>query len=105
VVIVNTCGFIQEAKEQSIETILEACELKATARSRRSWRWGASSSATAPSWAEIPEVDLFLGLTELPGLVPELRARGLPARRRTSGSRHGAAAPHPLHRRRRTRRI
>ncbi len=28
VVIVNTCGFIQEAKEQSIETILEACELK-----------------------------------------------------------------------------
>ena len=28
VVIVNTCGFIQEAKEQSIETILEACDLK-----------------------------------------------------------------------------
>src|SRR5210317_2214971 len=28
VVIVNTCGFIQEAKEQSIETILEACSLK-----------------------------------------------------------------------------
>ena len=28
VVIVNTCGFIQEAKEQSIETLLEACELK-----------------------------------------------------------------------------
>ena len=29
VVIVNTCGFIEAAKEQSVETILEACELKA----------------------------------------------------------------------------
>ena len=29
ILIVNTCGFIQDAKEQSIETILDACDLKA----------------------------------------------------------------------------
>jgi ribosomal protein S12 methylthiotransferase len=79
VVIVNTCGgFIQQAKEQSIETILEACDLKERGhleavvvvkclveRYKRDLQ------------EEIPEVDLFLGLTELQGLVPELRSRGL----------------------------
>ncbi|MGE0160077.1 MAG: 30S ribosomal protein S12 methylthiotransferase RimO [Gemmatimonadales bacterium] len=78
VVIVNTCGFIQEAKEQSIETILEACEAKAT-------RGGPSAVVAvgclverhaAELAAEIPEVDLFLGLSDLPRLVPELRRRG-----------------------------
>ena len=78
VVIVNTCGFIQEAKEQSIETILEACEAKG--------RRGGPSAVVAVGClverhgaelaAEIPEVDLYLGLTDLPKLVPELRRRG-----------------------------
>jgi ribosomal protein S12 methylthiotransferase len=78
VVIVNTCGFIQEAKEQSIETILEACQLK---------EQGALSAVVAVGCmvqrhgeemrAEIPEVDLYMGLTELQGLVPALRERGL----------------------------
>jgi ribosomal protein S12 methylthiotransferase len=78
VVIVNTCGFIQEAKEQSIETILEACEAKT--------RRGGPSAVVAVGClverhgaelaAEIPEVDLYLGLTDLPRLVPELRRRG-----------------------------
>jgi ribosomal protein S12 methylthiotransferase len=78
VVIVNTCGFIQEAKEQSIETILEACEAKASGR-------GPSAVVAvgclverngAELAAEIPEVDLYLGLTDLPRLIPELRRRG-----------------------------
>ena len=78
VVIVNTCGFIQEAKEQSIETILEACDAKA--------KRGGPSAVVAVGClverhgselaAEIPEVDLYLGLSELPRLVPELRRRG-----------------------------
>jgi ribosomal protein S12 methylthiotransferase len=79
VVIVNTCGFIQEAKEQSIETILEACEAKAEGRGPSAVvavgclieRHGAELAA------EIPEVDLYLGLSDLPRLVPELRRRGL----------------------------
>ena len=78
VVIVNTCGFIQSAKEQSIETILEACQLKergdlkaVVAVGCMVQRYGAELSA------EIPEVDLYMGLTELQGLVPALRSRGL----------------------------
>jgi ribosomal protein S12 methylthiotransferase len=77
VVIVNTCGFIQEAKEQSIETILEACELKAGGALKAVVAVGCLVERHgAELAAEIPEVDLFLGLSQLRGLVPELRARG-----------------------------
>jgi ribosomal protein S12 methylthiotransferase len=77
VVIVNTCGFIQEAKEQSIETILEACELKAGGALRAVVAVGCLVERHgAELAAEIPEVDLFLGLSQLQGLVPELRERG-----------------------------
>jgi ribosomal protein S12 methylthiotransferase len=78
VVIVNTCGFIQSAKEQSIETILEACELKASSGLKAVVAVGCLVQRHgAELQAEIPEVDLFLGLTDLPTLVPELRSRGL----------------------------
>ncbi len=78
VVIVNTCGFIQEAKEQSIETILEACQLKAEGGLKAVVAVGCMVQRYREELtAEIPEVDLFLGLTELPRLVPELRARGI----------------------------
>ena len=77
-VIVNTCGFIQEAKEQSIETILEACDLKASGGLKAVVAVGCLVQRyKADLVREIPEVDLFMGLTELPGLVPELRERGL----------------------------
>lgn len=78
VVIVNTCGFIQSAKEQSIETILEACSLKDSGDIRAVVAVGCLVQRHGDELAqEIPEVDLFLGLTELPTLVPELRSRGL----------------------------
>jgi ribosomal protein S12 methylthiotransferase len=78
VVIVNTCGFIEAAKEQSIETILEACELKASGDVRAVVAVGCMVQRYKEELArEIPEVDLFLGLTELKELVPELRRRGL----------------------------
>lgn len=78
VVIVNTCGFIQEAKEQSIETILEACELKAEGGLKAVVAVGCLVQRYKDELVrEIPEVDLFMGLTDLPGLVPELRGRGL----------------------------
>ena len=77
VVIVNTCGFIQEAKEQSIETILEACELKQAGGAKAVVAVGCLVQRHGAELArEIPEVDLFLGLTDLPRLVPELRGRG-----------------------------
>ncbi len=78
VVIVNTCGFIQEAKEQSIETILEACDLKAEGGLKAVVAVGCLVQRYKDDLVEeIPEVDLFMGLTELQGLVPELRRRGL----------------------------
>jgi ribosomal protein S12 methylthiotransferase len=78
VVIVNTCGFIQEAKEQSIETILEACELKAGGEIKAVVAVGCLVQRYKDDlMQEIPEVDVFMGLTDLPGLVPELRGRGL----------------------------
>ena len=78
VVIVNTCGFIQEAKEQSIETILEACDLKERGKLKAVVAVGCLVQRYKQDLQEeIPEVDLFMGLTELKGLVPELRSRGL----------------------------
>jgi ribosomal protein S12 methylthiotransferase len=77
-VIVNTCGFIQAAKEQSIETILEACQLKDAGALKAVVAVGCMVERHgAEMRAEIPEVDLFLGLTELKGLIPALRSRGL----------------------------
>jgi ribosomal protein S12 methylthiotransferase len=78
VVIVNTCGFIQSAKEQSIETLLEACALKADGGLRAVVAVGCMVQRYGDDLRrEIPEVDLYMGLTELQGLVPELRNRGL----------------------------
>ena len=78
VVIVNTCGFIQSAKEESIETILDACSLKAEGALKAVIAVGCLVQRHGEELErEIPEVDLFMGLTELPGLVPELRTRGL----------------------------
>ncbi len=78
VVIVNTCGFIEAAKEQSIETILEACDLKAEGGVRAVVAVGCMVQRYKEEMArEIPEVDLFLGLTDLGELIPSLRARGL----------------------------
>ncbi len=78
VVIVNTCGFIEAAKEQSIETILDAVQLKEEGGVRAVVAVGCMVQRYKDELqAEIPEVDLFLRLDELKGLVPELRERGL----------------------------
>ncbi len=78
VVIVNTCGFIEAAKEQSIETILEAVQLKESGGVRAVVAVGCMVQRYKEELTEeIPEVDLFLRLDELKSLVPELRSRGL----------------------------
>ncbi|HSJ14011.1 MAG TPA: 30S ribosomal protein S12 methylthiotransferase RimO [Longimicrobiales bacterium] len=81
VVVVNTCGFIDVAKEESIEAILDAVRLKREGRIRAVVAIGCLVQRYQAELAEeIPEVDLFLGLTETERLVPLLRARGaLPA--------------------------
>ena len=78
ILIVNTCGFIQDAKEQSLETILDACDLKARGHLNAVVAVGCLVQRYKTELTnEIPEVDFFMGLTELQGLVPELRRRGL----------------------------
>ena len=77
VVVVNTCGFIESAKEQSIETILEACRLKEDGRVRAVVAVGCMVQRYKDELrSEIPEVDLFLGLSEMDSLIPELRRSG-----------------------------
>ena len=78
VVIINTCGFIQAAKEESIETILQACRMKEDGEIRAVVAVGCMVERYPQELAtEIPEVDLFLGLGGLSRLIPELRERGL----------------------------
>ena len=77
VVVVNTCGFIEAAKEQSIDTILNACALKERGRVKAVAAVGCMVQRYRDELErEIPEVDLFLGIAEMSRLVPELRARG-----------------------------
>ncbi|HEX2166834.1 MAG TPA: radical SAM protein, partial [Longimicrobiales bacterium] len=78
VIVINTCGFIDVAKEESVDAILDAVRLKQEGRVRAVVAMGCMVQRyKAELQDELPEVDLFLGLTEAETLVPELRARGL----------------------------
>ena len=78
VVVINTCGFIDSAKEESIETILDAVRMKKDGTVRAVVAMGCLVQRYKSELeVEIPEVDLFLGLTEAEKLVPSLRAKGL----------------------------
>lgn len=83
VVVVNTCGFIDAAKRESIETILEAARLKGEGNCRAVVAVGCLVERHREELAaSLPEVDLFLGLRDLDRLVPELQQRGLLGERR-----------------------
>lgn len=86
VVVINTCGFIDMAKEESVDAVLDAVRMKQQGRVRAVVAMGCLVQRYKDELhAEIPEVDLFIGLTEAETLVPALRARGLlPATGRTS---------------------
>ena len=80
VIVINTCGFIETAKEESIEAILDAVRLKQEGRVRAVVAMGCMVQRYKKDLeAEIPEVDAFLGLTEIQQLPSVLRqARILP---------------------------
>ena len=78
VILVNTCGFIDAAKRESIDAILEAAKLKETAAVKAVVAVGCLVQRYKQELTqEIPEVDLLLGFSELHHLVPELAKRGL----------------------------
>src|SRR5512141_1074242 len=62
VIVVNTCGFIESAKEESVEAIVELADLKRTGRCKKLVVTGCLVQRHADELAkELPEVDHFLG--------------------------------------------
>ncbi len=97
VILVNTCGFIDAAKQESIDAIVQAGQLKADGACQALVAVGCMVQRHKDELADaLPEVDLFLGASEMDRLIPELAARGVVAPEplaahpgvRVFGSRH-----------------
>ena len=72
IVIVNTCGFIEKAKEESINTILDQVALKKKGKLDKVYVTGCLSERYKNNLeAEIPEVDAFFGTMELPQILKQ----------------------------------
>ena len=80
IVIVNTCGFIEKAKEESIHTILQQVELKKRGRIDKVYVTGCLSQRYREDLEQtIPEVDAWFGTMEMPLILKKfvLPLRGL----------------------------
>ncbi|WP_157209045.1 30S ribosomal protein S12 methylthiotransferase RimO [Mariniflexile maritimum] len=75
IVVINTCGFINNAKEESINTILEFMQKKEEGEVDKVFVTGCLSERYKPELLkEIPNVDQYFGTTELPALLKALGA-------------------------------
>jgi ribosomal protein S12 methylthiotransferase len=75
VVIINTCGFIDRAKEESVNTILEYAELRKENQIEKLFVTGCLSQRYRDDLQkEIPQVDAWFGTMELPSLLKKLGA-------------------------------
>lgn len=75
VVIVNTCGFIDLAKEESVNTILQYADVKEKGGIDKLYVTGCLSQRYKDDLEkEIPQVDAYFGTMELPGLLAKLNA-------------------------------
>ncbi len=75
IVVVNTCGFIDKAKEESINTILCQVELKRKGKLDKVYVTGCLSERYKNKLeAEIPEVDAYFGTMELPLILKQFEA-------------------------------
>src|ERR1041384_355363 len=82
-VVVNTCGFIDSAKKESIDTILEAAQLKTNGQAKRIIVAGCLVERYRDELkAEIPEVDAFIGTNQINDILavadPKVNTRSLP---------------------------
>ena len=74
IVVINTCGFIGDAKEESINMILEVCDLKAKRRVRKVFVMGCLSERyMAELGEEIPQVDKYFGKFDWVNLIKDLK--------------------------------
>ena len=75
IVVVNTCGFIDNAKEESINTILEQAQRKESGQIDKLYVTGCLSERYKPDLErDIPNVDQYFGTTDLPKLLKVLGA-------------------------------
>lgn len=75
IIIINTCGFIDLAKEESIQTILDYAERKKEGEIKKLFVTGCLSQRYKDDLeVEIPEVDAFFGTLEMPALLSKLNA-------------------------------
>jgi ribosomal protein S12 methylthiotransferase len=82
-VVVNTCGFIESAKQESIEAILEAARLKTEGKAKRLIVAGCLVERYRDELkAEMPEVDAFIGTSQINEILavcdPKVNTRSLP---------------------------
>lgn len=78
VIVVNTCGFIDAAKKESIDALVEAGRLKEEGQCKAVVGVGCMVQRHKDELIDaLPEVDLFLGSSEVDRLIPELAERGL----------------------------
>ena len=91
IAVINTCGFIEDAKQESIDTILEFIQAKEEGRLRKLYVMGCLSQRYQKELeAEMPEVDKFYGKFNYKELLKELGKAEVPA---CSGTRH-LTTPH-----------
>ena len=75
IVIINTCGFIEKAKEESVNTILEQVALKKKGKLDKVYVTGCLSERYKNNLeTEIPEVDAYFGTMELPMMLKQFEA-------------------------------
>ena len=81
IAIINTCGFIGDAKEESIEIILQFAERKAKGKLRKLYVMGCLSQRYREELpTEIPEVDKWFGKFDYMGIVEEVKGERLKAK-------------------------
>jgi len=75
IVVINTCGFIESAKQESIDTILRYAQAKKEGQVEKVYVTGCLSQRYKDELSEgIPEVDAWFGTRDLPRLLKTLRA-------------------------------
>lgn len=74
-VVVNTCGFVESAKKDSVDTLLEAADLKASGRTQAVVAVGCMAERYGKELADsLPEADAVLGFDDYPDIAARLRS-------------------------------
>ncbi|HQD41166.1 MAG TPA: 30S ribosomal protein S12 methylthiotransferase RimO [Bacillota bacterium] len=74
IIVVNTCGFIEDAKQESINTLLEMAQYKKTGRCRLMVASGCLAQRYGKElMREMPEIDVLLGTTSFPEIIEAVK--------------------------------